>query len=137
MNRIFIWGSTSRILSTMRMPSITGITASVITRQILRWFLVKHSRPLLPGSIAKMLFQTIGMFYGFHGRPCLWGSGDIGPCRKGLKNEFRNGTRPTDEPSAYQRFLTLQHAGLGISLGRKSKGGPARIDCHLTPNTLS
>src|SRR5215472_6788900 len=23
--------------------------------------------------------------------PYLWGSGDIGPCRKGLKNEFRNG----------------------------------------------
>src|SRR5262249_54188279 len=46
-------------------------------------------------SIAKMLVQTVGMFYGFQGRPYLCVSGDIGSCRKGLKNEFRNGTGQT------------------------------------------
>ena len=44
------------------------------------------------GSIAKMLVQTIGMFYGFRKRPYLSGFGEIGPRRKEPKDELRNGT---------------------------------------------
>src|SRR5215831_8186645 len=40
------------------------------------------------GSIAKMLVQTIGMFYGFRKRPYLSGFGEIGPRRKEPKDEL-------------------------------------------------
>jgi hypothetical protein len=62
------------------------------------------------------------MFYDFHGMPYSQGSGNIGPCRKRLKNEFRNGTlaevAESKEPERYMRMFKA----LWTELKRQSCG---------------
>jgi len=87
-------GSSEKYVQVIEKLSITGVDCKPLERQLLRCIFITWGgqRAAMRVSIAKMLVQTVGMFYGFHGRPYLWVSGDIGPCRKGSKNEFRNGT---------------------------------------------